>query len=151
MSDVLTEPATVADIAAAFGVGERTVQNWITGGCPVIQRGRRGRGGAALLDLDAVAAWRGSQHDHSDDTAVVLEIASLLPAVLAEACAEAAARADGTHKRDLHGALAATWYLATTRTLQALCEKYPAAAHLLQGPVARPAQIHRMIQVWEQS
>ncbi len=52
--------ATVAETADHFSVDPSTVRRWIKQpGCPVVRRGRRGPGGGALLDLAAVAAWRG--------------------------------------------------------------------------------------------
>lgn len=44
--------------AHELGVKPRTLQRWTREGCPVAQRGRRGRGHAALIDPDAVRQWR---------------------------------------------------------------------------------------------
>jgi hypothetical protein len=52
--------ATVAQAAAHFKVDRSTIRKWIAGGdCPVVRRGTRGPGRGAVLDLAAVAAWRG--------------------------------------------------------------------------------------------
>lgn len=139
--------ATVADIAAALGTSGRTVSRWVKDGCPVIRHGRRGHGGAALLDLDAVRAWRESQHDHGDDTGVILEIASLIPDVLAAAVDETARTATGPHKRALCASLAATWYLCTTRTLDTIRARHPDIAHLIHDPASLPAAVQRLRRV----
>jgi hypothetical protein len=43
--------------AAALGIGVSTLSLYVTQDAPVAVRGRRGRGGAALFDIDAVRAW----------------------------------------------------------------------------------------------
>jgi hypothetical protein len=50
---------TVAQAAKAAKVDPSTVRRWIQRECPVLRRGSRGPGRGALLDLAAVAAWRG--------------------------------------------------------------------------------------------
>ena len=47
-----------ASAARELGVAERTLRDWIAAGAPVARPGRRGRGGSALFDVRAVAAWR---------------------------------------------------------------------------------------------
>lgn len=135
---------SVAHVAAEFGVSPRTVHHWIGDGCPVIRRGRRGNGGSHLLDVDQVRAWRQRQHDSGG---AVIELASLLPHLLADACAQAAQEAAGPHKLALHGALAEVWHTATVAALQALRERYPAQAHLIRDPVVLPDPVFRMAQV----
>jgi terminase small subunit / prophage DNA-packing protein len=45
-----------AEIAELFGVGLKTIDNWVRRGCPVLERG--GRGQRAVMDVIAVAEWR---------------------------------------------------------------------------------------------
>jgi len=52
-------PVTIPQVARHFGVDLSTVRRWIVNGCPVVRRGRRGPGGGAVLDLDAVIVYRG--------------------------------------------------------------------------------------------
>ena len=50
-------PATLAEVAKACSVSERTVRRWVSAGCPVRQRGKAGRV-APNFDLAAVDRWR---------------------------------------------------------------------------------------------
>src|SRR4051812_39493095 len=52
------EAMTVAEAAQHFKVDPATVRRWLTAGCPYLRRGRRGPGGGAVLDLEAVQNWR---------------------------------------------------------------------------------------------
>lgn len=49
----------MVQVARHFAVDPATVRRWIQRGCPCVQVGRRGPGGSAVLNLEAVAAWRG--------------------------------------------------------------------------------------------
>lgn len=138
--------ATVEDIARGCGVTVRTVQRWVSEGCPTLKRGRKGGGGATVLDLDQVRAWRESKKD-ADSTAAVLEVATLLPDLLADAVEQAARDDTGPHKLALHGALAEAWHRTALRFLEALRQRYPDAAHLIRDPVSAPDAIWRMAQV----
>lgn len=137
---------TVAEIAEQFNVSTRTVLRWIADGCPTVRRGRKGGGGATVLDLDQVRAWRESKKD-ADSTAAVLEVATLLPDLLADAVEQAARDATGAHKLALHGALAEAWHRAALRFLEALRQRYPDAAHLIRDPVSAPDAVWRMTRV----
>jgi hypothetical protein len=77
----------------------------------------------------------------------VLEVATLLPDLLADAVEQAARDAHGPHKRALHGALAEAWHRAALRFLESLRQRYPDEAHLLRNPVTAPEAIWRMTQV----
>jgi phage terminase Nu1 subunit (DNA packaging protein) len=63
---------TVREIAAALGVQPGQVRRWILDGCPVAVKG--GPGKSALLDLEAVKAWRAPRQA---TTSVALEGADL--------------------------------------------------------------------------
>lgn len=50
---------TVRETAHHFKVDPCTIRRDIQRGCPCIRKGRKGPGNGAILDLDAVATWRG--------------------------------------------------------------------------------------------
>jgi len=106
----------VRDAARALGVEPNTLRHWIAAGAPVARRGGRGRGNRTLVAPDAVRAWRAAGADER----LLLALAAALPQALAEAMAEAHALATGMSKAPLAGILAAAWYVATTKTLDAL-------------------------------
>lgn len=59
----MSEPAHKVNLlpleaaAAALEIGASTLSLYVTRDAPVAVRGRRGRGGAALFDVEAVRAW----------------------------------------------------------------------------------------------
>ncbi|MGY0611711.1 hypothetical protein [Luteimonas sp. A501] len=126
----------VPEAASALGVRVGTVRRWIREGAPVVRTGRRGRGCAALVDPEAVQAWRQA----GDRETAVLEVAAALPDVLANAAVEAWQQAQGIDKRQLAGVMAAGWYLSATAALDHLRAKHPAVPEI----VAIPEQIERL-------
>lgn len=88
----------IREAAQALGVSESTLRR----GAPVARRGRRGKGGAALYDVDALQAWRDGEHG----AAPASEFLELLGAVL---WAQFAAMS-GPHKRAIAGEFAAAWH-----------------------------------------
>ena len=127
----------IPDAARALGIGEATLRRWIQRGCPVASRGRRGRGLATLVCPDAVRTWRQA----GEREAVLMELASALPGVLAGGIEKAHQLAEGTDKRRLAGTLAATWFLATAAILETLHEHCPAIA---PDPRCVPGAIERL-------
>ena len=122
----------VPDAAAALGVAEVTLRRWMREGAPVARRGRRGRGCRALIDPDAVEAWR----RRTAGTDFVLAFAGRVPELVAAAVGDAFLQCSGPHKRALAGALAGAWYLVATSICDALREHAPAVpeiAHLPEG------------------
>jgi len=55
--EMSTFPVPIA--APRLKIDASSLRRWIQRGCPVVRKGRRGPGGAALVDLDKVNAWRG--------------------------------------------------------------------------------------------
>jgi len=106
----------IPSAALELKVSEATLRRWIARGAPVARRGRRGRGGAALIDVGAIEAWRGS----SCSTDAVRVFASELPELVADAVDGFFRAISGPHKRELAAALAGTWYVVTTRLLDRL-------------------------------
>jgi len=107
--------------AAALGIRTGTLRRWVREGCPVVVRGRRGRGQAALVDPQQVREWR----EAGAREQAALALAGAVPLVLAGATVEAWRCANGLDKRRLAGVLAATWYMQTTGLLDYLREQCP--------------------------
>ena len=108
----------LAAAARELGVGPATLKRWVRDGAPVAHRGRPGRGYATLVDVDRVRAWRGA----GERDAVLIELATRLPDVLADAMFEAWQRANGVDKRRLAGVMAAGWFVGASKILDVLHE-----------------------------
>lgn len=124
--------------ARELGVAPVTLKRWRRLGCPCVP-GRRGRGHAALYDVEAVRAWR----EANDRDALLLEIAAAAPAVLADAALAAFTQVDAPDKRRQAGLLAATWYVLTAALLdhlRATCAEVPELAGVPE-PVERLRKI----------
>jgi hypothetical protein len=72
---------TLAAAAAELGVRADTVRGWIRNGAPVVRQGDKGPGRGALLDPDAVRAWRKRSAD--DAPLVRLDEGSLARGLMA--------------------------------------------------------------------
>jgi hypothetical protein len=107
---------TIRDAARALGVSAPTVRRWLRDGAPVLRRGGRGRGRVALLDVDALAAWRRMRDGGTAHDALVV-LAAEIPELVADAMHEAFVLVDGPHKRACAGALAGAGYLAIVALL----------------------------------
>lgn len=124
-------PVTISVAARALGVSVRALRRDLAAGAPVLRCGARGRGRAALLDVDAVAAWRRSQlpvdsREGGDDRLLVL--ASEIPELIATVMHEAFAKVEGPHKRLVAGVLVGVGYLAITALLDRIRRDAPNAA-----------------------
>lgn len=111
----------LARAATELGIRTGTLRRWIREGCPVVSRGRRGRGQAALVSVAQVKEWR----EAGARQQAALELAGAVPLVLAVATDVAWRQAMGLDKRRLAGVLAATWYMQTTGLLDYLREQCP--------------------------
>jgi hypothetical protein len=130
----------VTEAASALGVRPGTLMRWVREGAPVVQRGRRGRGCALLVDPAAVRRWRGA--DARD--ALVLELAQVVPEILAAATEEALRSTEGPHKRALAGCMAAGWYLGSSAVLdhlRAIVATVPEVTAPLPEPIERLRKI----------
>ncbi|CAD0328112.1 hypothetical protein CFBP7900_17650 [Xanthomonas hortorum pv. carotae] len=116
--------------AATLGVPTGTLRRWVRQGCPVVQRGQRGRGNAALVDPEQVLEWRQA----GERQQIYLELASAVPAVIAHAACDSLRQANGIDKKRLAGVQAATWYVATNAVLDHLRERCPAVPELAIVP-----------------
>jgi hypothetical protein len=105
----------VQEAADALQVSSKTVRRWIEHGAPVASPGHRGGGGATLLDLAALRAWRDRQQlrravpDPSTgaDPVALRILSAELPHVIEEIMWMQFVESDGPHKGRLAGELAA--------------------------------------------
>lgn len=97
---------TVSAAAAALGVHPQTVRHWLRQGAPQGRRGRRGYGCAALLDPEALRAWRAGACAGAVPARV---LAAELPELLAAAIHSVFLKVEGPHKREVAGTLAICW------------------------------------------
>ena len=112
----------VADAARALGVSPGTLRRWVSEGCPVARRGRRGRGCRTLVDPGAVRAWRDAGTGQKIEAAFH-ELAGRLPELMGEAMAEAHRAAPD--KRNSAWVAVAGWQLAVGATLDHMREQVP--------------------------
>lgn len=83
--------------AAALGVPVGTLGRWMRQGCPVARRGRRGRGCATLVDVQAVAEWRVAvERADTGRAALLVQLRAEAPGMVADA-ALAALQEAGLH------------------------------------------------------
>lgn len=137
----MNDPMAVDDAARELGVRPGTLRRWVREGCPVVQRGRRGRGLALVVDVAAVRQWR----EASERDAAILEIAGAVPEVLAAGIHEAWRLSEGMDKRKAAAILAGGWYLAASGLLDHLrqrCASVPEIAALPE-PIERLQKIAR--------
>lgn len=130
---------SIVEAAQALGVRPGTLKRWCRQGAPVVQRGRRGRGCALLVDPAAVRQWLGA--DARD--ALLLELANELPYAMADAAIEALRLVEGPHKRSTAGVLAGTWYLSAAAVLDLLRDRCPSIPEI--GAIPEPIERLRKI------
>jgi hypothetical protein len=137
----MSGPLPIPDAARALGLPTATLWQLVRAGCPVARQGGRGRGNRTLVDPAAVTAWKAAASNEQ----LLLALAAELPQALAEAMAESHAAATGVAKAPLAGVLAASWYVAATRTLDALRAHSPEIPEIAEipAPIARLREIAR--------
>jgi hypothetical protein len=131
------------EAARALGVSTPTLRRWLRAGAPQTRRGRRGRGGHALLDPAALAAWR--QRQAAGVAISARELAAWLPEAAAARTWTTFTRLDGPHKRRCAGALAGAWFEITTAVLDELRRADPSIPELadVPEPIDRLLEIDR--------
>lgn len=116
----------LVDACAPLGLKLGTLRRLIDKeGLPVVRRASAGggRGNTALLHLPTVRRWLAAQQQPAQPVeALLLQLASELPHVLAVALDDAARLVEGTHKRDLLRVLPGVWFLAATALRDHLSE-----------------------------
>lgn len=123
-------PLPVDQAAEALEVPRGTLRRYLREGCPVVSKGRRGRGHAVLVDPDAVREWLGA----GERERAFLEMAAAVPDVLAEAANESLRQASGVDKRRLAGILAANWYIGATAILERMRKQCPSVPDVTSIP-----------------
>lgn len=109
-------PEPIGAAAQRLGISRKRLEGLVRKGAPVARKGTRGRGHAALIDADAVRAWRAA----SSGEKVILELWADLPQVWAKAIADAHRQAEGVNKARLAGVLAASYYTISAATFDYL-------------------------------
>lgn len=105
--------------AAAMNTPLGTFRRWMRRpDFPMVQRGQRGRGHVALVDVEAVKAWR--DRPAGADAGL---LGAELPELLAGAFAEAFRRIEGPDKRRMAGVLVASWHTVSSHLLEVLRDR----------------------------
>ena len=125
---------------AQLDISPATLQRWIRQGAPQAKRGRRGRGGMALFDPAAIAAWR--RREGGGDALTVL--AGEVSEIVADAVYLSFRLADGAHKRPSADMMAATWYTVTTAILDHIGKTTP-----VRGVSVMPERIEMLRRIAE--
>lgn len=121
---------SIAAAAAALGERRGTIERWIREGAPVVQHGTRGRGKRTLVDVVALDAWRNGTRCE----VLLLELAAVVPDLIADAIDGAFCAVSGPHKRALAEPLSAAWYVASVALLDRLRRDAPAIPELSAVP-----------------
>ena len=122
-ADVTT--VKLADAAPALGVRLGTLRRLIGEGMPTVRRAsaRGGRGSTTWLHVPTARAWLAARQQPARPVeALLLTLASELPAVVAAGLDDAARLCDGPHKRDLMRVLPGVWWLVATAVRDHLVE-----------------------------
>ncbi|MDG5973723.1 hypothetical protein H010_00580 [Hydrogenophaga taeniospiralis CCUG 15921] len=130
----------VEQAAAELDLSPGQLRRLVARGAPCVQRGQRGRGRVMLVDPEAVRMWSGA----SARDAALLELAAVLPEILATAVDDAFRLDTGPHKAATAGALGAAWVLASSAVLDLLrerCASVPQANGHLPEPIERLRKI----------
>lgn len=138
MAEALPIPAA----AQRLGVPESRLRGWLRRGAPAVKTGTRGRGHCTLIDTNAIETWRRSEFGER----AILEFASALPELLADAAYRAFLLTDGPGRRDCAGALAAGWYLSTTVALDYLRQIAPTVPDVAEP---HPEKIVRLRRIFD--
>lgn len=122
-------PVPLPEAARALGITLARLRHWIGAGAPVAYQGN-GRGNRTLVCVDDIRKWRAADAEHR----LLTKLAGQIPQVLADAIAESYAAAEGLNQQALARVLTATWYVAATRTLEALRERAPEIPEIVSLP-----------------
>jgi hypothetical protein len=117
-----------------LGISRATLLRSIAEGAPVAQRGGRGRGRQTLVDPVAIAAWREARAAEQAEQQQLLEIAGVVPELVADAVHAAFVQIEGAHKRAAAGLLTGAWYLIASALLDELRRRDPRISELTEVP-----------------
>lgn len=115
----------LADAAVALDMKLGTLRRLVGEGLPVVRRAnaKGGRGGGTLLHVPTVRAWLAAQKQPAKPVeALLLALASELPAVVGSALDEAGRLCEGQRKAELLRLLPGVWFLASTAVRDHLVE-----------------------------
>ena len=129
-----TRPLPVPEAAAALGVHVATLRRWLSAGAPQARRGRRGNGGGALVDIEAIRAWQRVQAGQGCGGDVLRAVAAEIPDILADAMHDAHRLIEGPDKRRAAGYLAAAGLMGAQSVLDRLRREDDSIAELVELP-----------------
>jgi hypothetical protein len=137
--------ATVDESARHFGVSVRAFRAWLEAGAPQAARGRRGRGGAALFDLQAVAAWRETKREEAAAAATLMRLlAADIPEILELVIVAAHRSIEGPHKAAMGPLLAGLWYAGASALRDRIASDVPGIPEI-KPPL--PLQIAQLLHI----
>ena len=112
---------TFAEACDSLEVSSSTLKRMVKAGAPQARKGRAGRGGGALFDVEALRAWQ--RQEQAEDALRVF--AAELPERVAVACEEAFRLVEGPHKRPSADLLAGVWYVVVYDLLEHIGKQVP--------------------------
>ena len=117
------DPALLSfdETCTALEVSSSTLKRMVKAGAPQARKGRAGRGGGALFDVEAIRAWQ--RQEQAEDALRVF--AAELPERVAVACEEAFKLVEGPHKKASADLLAGVWYVVTYDLLEHIGKQVP--------------------------
>ena len=142
---------TIEVAAGELGVGVKTLRRMLREGAPQARVGRRGRGRRALLDVNAIAAWRASRNGTAGEpNCAALEVlAAQIPDILADAAwrafgfVESDPLLTARARRALVGALLFAWTEGSTGLRERIARDAPNVAVQLTVEPEKIGQLAR--------
>lgn len=125
----MPELLPIAKAAEVLGERPGTLRRWIREGLPH-QPGRKGAGGATLVDIESARSWRGASLGEQE----LLALANDIPRLLAASMFDCWRLCDGPDKTRLAGVLCVVWYSSTSVLLNHLREQNAAVPTVLTPP-----------------
>jgi hypothetical protein len=119
------KPATIAECALELRLSRRQLQRYIADGAPQLRKGRRGRGGEALLDAAAIVGWLAVQARTADGQALLRVLASEVPELVAVQLHRQFVNSAGPHKKAVGRELQLIWGLLTAALLERIRRDVP--------------------------
>ena len=137
------QPVPIAVAADRLGVGVATLRRMLRAGAPQARRGRPGRGGEALLDVNAIRAWQAAHNGTGGSTAALEAFGAQIPEIVAGAIWRVfiLCHDKPIDRRTLPGGLAATWYEIAKALRDHIAIEAPNVADITETP----AQIDQLL------
>jgi hypothetical protein len=136
MSRRAQQPVPIRVAADRLGVGVPTVRRMLRAGAPQARRGRKGRGGQALLDANAIRAWQASRNGTGGHVAALEAFAAQIPDVVAQEIWRVflLCHDKPPDRRTLPGAFAALWYAIAKALRDRIAIEAPNVADIAETP-----------------